>query len=276
MDHVKHIDAHAHLNFGQYEDDREDVIAEMKDQNIAAINISIDTDTSQESIDLAKENDHIKASVGCHPTEAGNGFAVDPYRRMINESTEVVAVGETGLDYSQSQYRTKDQKKLQKRVFTEQIELAAETELPLILHIRPKDGSMDAYEDGLGILKHYQNTTDTKLTGTAHFFVGNKDIARQFLDLGFHVSFTGPLTYDSYLQDVCAYIPKNRLLAETDSPFAPPQSTADSHNTPLELPKIVQAIADTKDESFEHVSRQLKANTARLFSLASVERENNL
>jgi TatD DNase family protein len=276
MDHVKHIDAHAHLNFDQYEDDREDVIAEMKAQEIAAINIGIDADTSRESIDLAQKHNHITASVGCHPTEASSEFTADPYRKMVQESSEVVALGECGLDYSRSQYRTKDQKKLQERVFTEQIKLAAETGLPLILHIRPQDGSMDAYEDGLDILRHYQNTADTNLAGTAHFFVGNKDIAGQFLDLGFHISFTGPLTYDSHLQDVCAYIPKNRLLAETDSPFAPPQSASNSRNIPLELPKIVQAIAETKEGSLERISHQLKTNAARLFSPAYVERENNL
>jgi TatD DNase family protein len=276
FDSLQYIDAHVHLNFDQFDDDQEEVTSKMKKRGVGAINIGIDEKTSRESIRLAKKHDHIWASVGCHPTEADDGFSNEPYQEMLKDDKDVVAVGECGFDYSRSEYRSDKNKQLQKDVFVFQITLAAKTDLPLILHIRPRKYSMDAYEDGLDILTHFQNQTDRNLTGTAHFFVGNKDIAKQFLDLGFYISFTGPLTQDSNLQEVCAYIPQDRLLAETDSPFAPPQSFSHSRNSPLAVPIIAEKIADIKDLSADAMRKQLAANTARLFSLGTVEKAGNL
>ena len=276
FDSLQYIDAHVHLNFDQFDDDQEEVISEMKEEEIGAINVGIDTRTSRESVKLAEKHDHIWASVGCHPTEADDGFSNEPYQEMLKDDKDVVAVGECGLDYSRSEYRSDKKKQLQKDVFVSQITLAAKTDLPLILHIRPRKHSMDVYEDGLDILTHFQNQTDTDLTGTAHFFVGNKNIAKQFLNLGFYISFTGPLTQDTDLQEVCAYIPQDRLLAETDSPFAPPQSFSDSRNSPLAISLIAEKIADIKSLSADAMRKQLVVNTARLFSLGAVEKTGNL
>jgi TatD DNase family protein len=273
---MKYIDAHVHLNFDQFDNDREAVISEMKKRGIGAINIGVDETTSRESIQLAEEYNHIWASVGCHPTEASKPFDISKYQSLVKASNTVVAVGECGLDYSRSEYRSDKKKQLQEDVFIAQIKLAAESGLPLILHIRPQKNSMDAYEDGLDILAHFQNQTDTDIAGTAHFFVGNKNIAKQFLDLGFYISFTGPLTRDSNLQEVCAYTPKERLLVETDSPFAPPQSFSHSRNSPLAVSLIAEKIADIKDLSADDVRDQLTANTTRLFSLPTVEKTGNL
>jgi len=273
---LQYIDAHAHLNFDHFDDDREKVITKMKEEEIGAINIGIDEKTSKASVSLAQRHDHIWASVGCHPTEASKPFDISKYQSLVKASNTVVAVGECGLDYSRPEYRSDKKKQLQEDVFVSQIKLAAETDLPLILHIRPWKHSMDAYEDGLDILAHFQNQIDTELTGTAHFFVGNKNIAKQFLDLGFYISFTGPLTQDLNLQEVCAYIPQDRLLAETDSPFAPPQSFSHSRNSPLAVQIIAEKIADIKDLSADAMRNQLVVNTARLFSLGAVEKAGNL
>ena len=113
----------------------------------------------------------------------------------------------------------------------------------------------------------FQKETDTDLSGTAHFFVGNKDIAKQFLDLGFYISFTGPLTHDSRLQRVCEYVPTDHLLAETDTPFAAPEPHRGQRNSPTFLPKIVTQIANIK-QTPESVARdQLLANTQKLFPI---------
>ncbi|PSO45106.1 MAG: hypothetical protein BRC25_03150, partial [Parcubacteria group bacterium SW_6_46_9] len=203
FDSLQSIDAHVHLNFDAFADDREEVISQMEEKRIGAINVGIDAGTSRESVELAEGHDHIWASVGCHPTEASKPFDISKYQSLVKASNTVVAVGECGLDYSRPEYRSENQKQLQEDVFVSQITLAAKTDLPLVLHIRPRKHSMDAYEDGLDILTHLQKQADTDLAGTAHFFVGNKDIAKQFLDLGFYISFTGPLTQDSNLQEVC-------------------------------------------------------------------------
>jgi len=276
LESLKHIDAHSHLNFDQFDNDREAVISEMKQREIGAINTGIDEKTSKASVSLAQRHDHIWASVGCHPTEASKPFDISKYQSLVKASNTVVAVGECGFDYSRSEYRSDKKRQLQKDVFVSQIKLVAKTGLPLILHIRPQKNNMDAYKDGLDILTHFQNQTNIDLTGTAHFFVGNKDIAKQFLGLGFYISFTGPLTQDLHLQEVCQYIPQRRLLAETDSPFAPPQSFSGSRNSPLAVPIIAEKIADIKDLSADAMRKQLAANTARLFSLPTVEKAGNL
>jgi TatD DNase family protein len=269
LESLEHIDAHAHLNFDQFNNDRDELIAKMKERGIGAINIGIDEKTSRESITLAESHEHIWASVGCHPTEVDTGFDVSAYQALIHESDRVVAVGECGLDYSRPAYRTQESKNRQADVFIAQIKLAAETNLPLILHIRPREGAMRAYKDALNIIEHYQKQTDTKLSGTAHFFVGDKDIAKQFIDLGFLVSFTGPLTYDSRLQDVCAYIPLDKVLAETDSPFAAPEPHRGKRNSPLYVPEVEQAIADCHGEEASIVRQHLKNNTKQLFGLTA-------
>jgi TatD DNase family protein len=266
---MQYIDAHSHLNFDQFDDDRGEIIADMNEQGIGAINIGIDEKTSRESITLAESHEHIWASVGCHPTEVDTDFDVSAYQALIHESEHVVAVGECGLDYSRSAYRTQESKNQQEEAFIAQIKLAAETGLPLILHIRPREGAMRAYKDALSIIEHYQNQADTTLSGTAHFFVGDKNIAKQFIDLGFYVSFTGPLTYDSRLQDICAYIPLDKVLAETDSPFAAPEPHRGKRNSPLYVPEVVQEIADCHGEEASIVRQHLKNNTQQLFGLTA-------
>lgn len=272
---MQYIDVHSHLNFTHFDHDQEKVVSEMKDKGIGAINIGIDLETSRESIELAETHDHIWASIGCHPTEASPDFTIDDYRKTLSKlgtaavPNKVVAVGECGLDYSRSEYRSEKQKSLQDDVFVAQIKLAAEADLPLILHIRPQENSMDAYERGLDILAHFQNKLGADLTGTAHFFVGDKEIASRFLELGFYVSFTGPLTYDQRLQDVCAYIPKDRLLAETDSPFATPEPHRGKRNSPLYISRIVAQFAACHDVQKGIMRDRLSKNTKQLFSLTA-------
>jgi TatD DNase family protein len=268
LENLQYIDAHTHLNFTHFDHDQKKVIDEMKDEGIGAINIGIDTESSKESITLAENHEYIWASIGCHPSEVAEFSGISEYKEMISNSDHVVAVGECGLDYSQSEYRSDKYKQMQKNIFVKQIELAAETDFPLILHIRPQEGRMDAYEEGLDILRHYQKRAETKLSGTAHFFVGSREIAEQFLDLGFYISFTGPLTYDQRLQDICAYLPIERVLAETDSPFAAPEPHRGKRNSPLYLPSIAKQIAVCRSASEDEVQSQLVENTANLFGLS--------
>lgn len=262
-----HIDAHTHLNFDAFDDDQSDVINEMKNESIGAVNVGIDLPTSRESVELAETHEHIWASVGCHPTEISQSFEVENYKSAIEESDRVVAVGECGLDYSRKKYRSSKQKQLQKEIFEAQIQLAIRKDLPLILHLRPKENSMGAYEDGLEILEHYAGSYSDNLRGTAHFFVGTKKIAHRFLDIGFYISFTGPITFEDRLQKVCGDLPKDRILAETDTPFAAPAPYRGKRNSPLLLPGIVSNIAKCKDLSKDQMSEILVANTRHLFGL---------
>jgi TatD DNase family protein len=272
-----YIDAHAHLNFDAFAEDRGEVIAKMKTEKIGAINVGIDLVTSQESITLAKEHENIWASVGCHPTEAGADFSAEPYAEIIKSSRHncttlgvaqnVVAIGECGLDYFRKAHRTDREKALQQQAFEAQIELALRLDLPLILHLRPRVGTMDAYEDGLDILENYAKKQGDKLRGTAHFFVGDAAIAKRFLDLGFYLSATGPVSFDQDLQQVFAELPTDRLLVETDAPFAAPVAYRGQRNSPLYIPDIAAALAALTGTPEPELAEKLHLNTERLFSL---------
>lgn len=264
---LNYIDAHSHLNFDAFDNDREDVITTMRQEGVGAINVGIDTETSAASIALAKANDHIWASVGCHPTEVDDNFDIDLYRGLIEKDSEqVVAVGECGLDYFRSANRDPDNQKLQHDAFAAQIELALTADLPLILHMRPQEGGMDAYKQGLDILEYYSKEHEG-LRGTAHFFVGDEDIARRFLELDFYISATGVVTISDAIAQVFTDIPTDRLLVETDAPFAAPFPNRGQRNQPSYVRHITAHLARLKGVSAEKLAEIVLANTQRLFSL---------
>ena len=156
----------------------------------------------------------------------------------------------------------------QQRLFVEQIELAVECDKPLMLHGRPDEG-MDAYEDMLHILGNAKKKYDEKLRGNAHFFVGTPEIAKQFNDLGFTVSFSGVITFAKMYEEVVRSIPLDMMHAETDSPYATPAPHRGKRNTPIYVEHIYQKIADLKVLEKEEVRVQLVKNAKRIFGLTS-------
>lgn len=267
---LKYIDAHAHLNFSAFDDDQADVIDKMRNEGIGAINVGTTLQTSQESVALAEGHEHIVASVGTHPTEAHDDFDLQAHQELIDTSDRVVAVGECGLDYYREANRVEENVAVQKQLFEKQIQLALDNNLPLILHMRPKQGTMDAYEDGLDILESYAHEHGEKLRGTAHFFVGDETIAGRFLDIGFHVSFTAVITLTSQFDDVLRFVPDDRILVETDAPFAAPQQFRGKRNNPLYVPLIFDTLVKKRSADVEELREQLLKNTHSLFSLHDV------
>ncbi|MCC7436485.1 TatD family hydrolase, partial [Candidatus Nomurabacteria bacterium] len=175
------IDTHSHFNLHQFEHDLNESISRMEYEKVGTICVGIDLPTSDHAMRLAQSHKSIWTCVGQHPTDWSKDFDENEFRKLLNEP-RVVAVGECGLDY----YREKDRAEIekQKELFLNQISLAHEFDLPLMLHIRPKEGTMDAYEKALDILEDYK-VKWPEIRGTAHFFVGTKEIAKRFLDLGF-------------------------------------------------------------------------------------------
>lgn len=265
---LKYIDAHAHLNFDRFDDDREDVIAQMQKEEVGAINVGIDVETSAASIELAGQYNHIWATVGCHPTEVDEDFDINLYRGLIEKDhADVVAVGECGFDYFRAANRGDKERQLQHDAFEAQIQLAITKDLPLVLHMRPQAGSMDAYKDGLDMLEYYAREHGDKLRGTAHFFVGDSRIAARFLDIGFYISATGVVTFDEDLERIFADLPTDRLLVETDAPFAAPDPHRGKRNSPLYIPDILTSLARITGTEEEKLSTQVLSSTRRLFSV---------
>ena len=258
---MKYTDTHSHFNLAQFDSDREEAINRMVAEEVGTFCVGVDEETSVKAVDLAQKNEAIWAIVGQHPTEWHQVFNLDAFISLAGEP-KVLAIGECGLDYYRERERAhKDE---QKKLFRQHIELALETKLPLMLHIRPAQASMDAYEDALDILNEYKSTNQA-LTGTAHFFVGDTEIAQRFLDLGFYISFSGVITIFPEYEAVVRFVPLDHILPETDAPFAAPLPYRGSRCEPAYIKEVVKKIAEIKNLPLEEVEKALILNIKNLF-----------
>lgn len=260
---MKTIDTHSHFNLSQFDADREDAIARMVEAGVGTICIGIDEATSAFAVDLAHTHDTIWAIVGQHPTEWATPWNAEAMKELATKS-RVVGVGECGLDYFRPDERAHIDE--QRRLFAAQIALAVELDLPLMLHIRPEQGTMTAYEDALAMLESHKESWPT-MRGTAHFFVGSTEIAKRFLELGFHISFSGVITIFPEYEEVVRYVPRDRILSETDAPFAAPIPYRGKRNEPAYVVEVVKKIAEIKAMSLEETHAQLLKNAQNLFNL---------
>jgi TatD DNase family protein len=263
---VKYVDAHCHLQFEQYAQDREDIIARMREEGIAAIVIGTDIETSKQALALAEAHEHLFASVGMHPSYAGGGQTdLEPYR-MLAESPKVVAIGECGLDYFRQAEMGAEVKHAQGDALRAHIKLAEELDKPLIIHARPSRGTMDAYHDLLDILKSAKRE-HPNVRGDIHFFAGGIQEADAFVALGFMISFTAVITFARDYDEVVRAAPLASILAETDAPYVAPASRRGTRNDPLAVAEVAATIASIRGEDPELVRAALLANARRLFSL---------
>ncbi|HWC57341.1 MAG TPA: TatD family hydrolase [Candidatus Paceibacterota bacterium] len=257
------IDTHSHFNLSQFDADREAAVGRMQEAGVGTICVGVDEETSAKAIEIANTHGDIWASMGIHPTHWGHEWDQSRMDELANKR-EVVAVGECGLDY----FREDDRKAKpeQKALFAHQIKLAHHRNLPLILHIRPQQGHMDAYEEALLMLQEARGSWE-EMRGTAHFFVGTKEIAEEFLNLGFHISFSGVITIFPEYETLVHFVPLDRILPETDAPFAAPFPYRGKRNEPAYVLEVVKKIAHIKELPFETVQEQLLKNAKELFKI---------
>ncbi len=266
------FDSHCHLHFPQFDNDREEVISRLNKACIRVINVGTDLEDSEKAVKLAQKHpDLMWATVGLHPNDAPSAdFSYESYEKLA-ESKQVVAIGECGLDYYRATGdKRQETREKQKEVFEKQIELAKALNKPLILHCRPSVGSQDAYEDALDILSSigFKN-------GVMHFFSGSKETMKKFLDLsgsarsrearGFYIGFAGPITFAPEYKELVEFVPIDRILIETDAPFAAPASHRGERNEPAFVEFVARKIAEWKGLSFEEVARQTVENAEKLF-----------
>lgn len=265
---MKIIDTHSHLNLEQFDADRNSAILRMNDADVGTICVGTDFHTSSFAVEVARGTTNIWATVGQHPTEWARHWDAEVINRetfsKLAKEERVVAIGECGLDYYRDGER--EHKADQKKLFKNQIEIAIENNLPLMLHVRPMQGTMDAYEDTLTILKEYKQNNPS-LSGTVHFFIGSKEIAQAFLDIGFYISFSGVITIFPEYEELVKFVPLDRILPETDAPFAAPLPYRGKRNEPAYVMEIVKKIALLKEMSLEDTEKQLLNNTKTLFKL---------
>ena len=246
------VDIHCHLDFKDFNDDRDEVIKRALRENIWMINIGIDAKTSQKAIEIAEKYEGVFASVGLHPDEKEN-FDMD-YYRQLDKHPKVVAIGECGLDLKSQ----KSNLKSQINIFEKQIELALELDKPLMIHCR------DAHEEILDILNSYR---DSKLRGNIHFFSGNWEQAQKYFDLGFTISFTGVITFARDYDEVIKKSPLDKIMIETDAPFVAPVLFRGKRNEPLYVREVAKKIAEIRNEPYEKIAEITTANAQKLFNL---------
>ena len=249
------FDSHAHYDADQFDEDRDKLLSSMLENGVGTIlNVGADWDSVTEVVELAQRYPHVYAAVGLHPDEVGildeEKFA---FLREQCKEEKVVAVGEIGLDY----YWDNESHDIQKKWFIRQLELARERNLPVIIHSR------DAAEDTLKIMKEHAQG----LRGVIHCFSYSKELAKEYVKMGFHIGIGGVVTCKNgkKLKEIAQEIPLERMLLETDCPYLAPVPYRGKRNLSLYIPYIAQEIANLRGISYEEVVAQTEQNAKELF-----------
>ncbi|NLN47928.1 MAG: TatD family hydrolase [Clostridiales bacterium] len=253
------FDTHAHMDDPKFDEDREDIIEKCKDEGVTYIvNIGSNIATSVKSINLSKKHDFIYAAVGVHPHDSKgmdeNSCAI--LEELAKNNDKVRAIGEIGLDYHYD-YSPRD---IQKKRFAEQIDLAKQIGLPVIIHNR------EAHEDTLRILRQ-SGVKD--VGGVFHSYSGSVEMMREVLKLNMYISISGPVTYKNARKtvEVSREVPLDRLLIETDSPYLTPVPHRGERNYPGYVKYVAEKIAVIREVEPDEIANATLKNGRRLFGI---------
>ena len=260
---MEFFDSHSHYNDEKFNEDREQLIQDTYKQGITKfVCAGYNIQSSLDSLEMSKKYDFIYSICGISPNDIPQSEqelwkSIDEISHITkqNNDKKLVAIGEIGLDY----YWNKDNKELQKQAFIKQIELANELELPIVIHSR--DASVDTIE----ILK----TNSVHKKGIFHCCQLNQEMIRQALELGFYISFAGPITFKNAknADDCVKMVPMNKILIETDSPYLSPEPYRGKINDSRNVKYVAQKIADIKGLSLEEVAKITYENTMKIFEI---------
>lgn len=259
------IDSHSHLDVPNYDADRDEVIARARAAGVELMLEIAGSDVGKGSLEpglrLTEQHDFIFAAVGLHPHEASL-YNAELERTLLECSRhpKVIGWGEIGLDY----YYDNSPRDVQQQVFRRQLELAIERRLPAIIHTR------DAEADTISILReHWAQAGGSEIGGIIHCFTGTQTLADAVLDLGFHISFSGVVTFKTAeeLRHVARSVPMDRLLIETDCPFLAPMPYRGKRNEPAFVVETAKKLAELKQISVEEIASVTSSNFKTLFGL---------
>lgn len=282
----KFFDAHTHLNI-QFDEDWQEVGRRALAAGVNFVNVGADVPRSILAVEQAKYfDDKGYATVGIHPTESchseasGEGGSGDSDFAVIAElakDEKVVAIGECGLEYFKLTGDIEAEKARQKELFKKHIELAIELNKPLMIHCRASEKTTDAYDNVYEILKGYKDKVGDKLKFNLHFFTSDWPTAKKFLDLGGYLSFPGVITFSSACDETIKNMPLDRIMAETDAPFATPEpirsnphsakASRGKRNEPAYVQFVAERIAELRPEPREEVLTALVENTKRFYKV---------
>jgi len=251
------FDSHAHYNDRRFDDDRKELLSSMPENGVGYImNVGCCLASSRDCVTLAETYDHIYCAVGSHPDHADevNDEVLEKYRQMVADHPKIKAIGEIGLDY----YYEDIPREIQKRAFRMQLELARELNLPVIIHER------DAHGDAFDIVREFPD-----VRGVFHCFSGSREFARELVKRGWHIGFTGVITFKNARKAVetAEWVPLDRLLLETDCPYMAPEPFRGRRSDSTMVIKMAEKIADLRGLPVEDICRITRENTMRLFGI---------
>lgn len=251
------IDSHAHLEMQEFDRDRDGVIRRAKEAGVdIIITVGTNLQDCRKVIDIAARYESVYAAMGIHPHEVKSidDKTYDVIRMLIKQP-KVVAYGEIGLDF----FRNHSPRDVQIRCFGEQLELADEFDLPVIIHDR------DAHRETMEMLKRWKG----KRGGIIHCFSGDIGMAKVCLDMGFYISVPGTVTFSKAerLSEVVRQVPLDRLLLETDAPYLAPQPYRGKRNEPSYVLLTAQKVADLKEISLAEIGAATSRNARTVFGI---------
>ena len=251
------FDTHAHLDDRAFDEDRAELLARLPEQGLALVmNPGCSLESSRNVVKIAAQHDYIYAAVGSHPDVADevNEEVIAEYRQLCLNNPKVKAIGEIGLDYHYEDIP----RDIQMKAFRMQMELARELKLPVIVHER------DAHEDGMAVVRDFSD-----VTGVFHCYSGSAEMARQLVDKGWYIGFTGVLTFKNARKavEVAASIPLDRIVLETDCPYMAPEPFRGKRNDPGKLYRMAEKLAEIRGLSVEEIHAITVENGKKLYKI---------
>ena len=254
---LKIFESHAHYDDEQFDDDRESLLENLYENGVeTVVNIGASLESCKGTLDIANKYAHVYAAIGIHPDMVGElNEETFAWLKAQFQNPKVVAVGEIGLDY----YWDKEKHDVQKKWFIQQLQLAEELDLPVVIHSR------EATEDTLAIIKEYGKS----LKGVVHCFSGSVEIAKEYVKMGYYLGIGGVVTFKNSkkLKEVVEAVPLDSLVVETDCPYLAPTPFRGKRNSSLLLPYVVQEIAGIKQVSYEEVVATTRKNGKKLYGI---------
>ena len=251
------FDTHAHMDDRRFDADRDAVLQGLADRGVALVmNPGCSLESSRNAIALAEKYPFVYAAVGSHPDVADevNEEVLEEYRKLCKLHSKVKAIGEIGIDYHYEDIP----RELQMKAFRMQMELAREVKLPAIVHER------EAHEDGMAVVREFPD-----VTGVFHCYSGSAEMAKQLVDKGWYIGFTGVLTFKNARKaiETAASIPLERIVLETDCPYMAPEPFRGKRNDPGYLFRMAEKLAEVRGVSAEEIHAITTENGKRLYRI---------
>ena len=251
------FDTHAHMDDRAFDEDRAQLLAALPEQGLALVmNPGCSLESSRNVVKIAADYDYIYGAVGSHPDVADevNEAVIEEYRTLCKLNPKVKAIGEIGLDYHYEDIP----REIQLKAFRRQMELARELNLPVIVHER------EAHEDGMAVIREFP-----EVTGVFHCYSGSAEMARQLVNMGWYIGFTGVLTFKNARKavEVASSIPLDRIVLETDCPYMAPEPFRGKRNDPGKLYRMAEKLAEIRGLTVEEIHNITLENGKRLYRM---------